>query len=107
MIAAVDGKVRPAYKKLADFIAKDYAPKGRTEPGLWALPNGDALYRYDVENQTTTNKSPEEIHQLGLAEVKRIEAEQSKVAVQLGYKDLPSMTLFQCARSRSKASSPY
>ena len=91
VIAAVDGKVRPAYKKLGDFIAKDYAPKGRTEPGLWALPNGDALYRYDVENQTTTNKSPEEIHQLGLAEVKRIEAEQSKVAVQLGYKDLPTM----------------
>ena len=91
VIAAVDGKVRPAYKKLADFIAKDYAPKGRTEPGLWSLPNGDALYRYDVEHQTTTNKSPEEIHQLGLAEVKRIEAEQSKVATQLGYKDLPTM----------------
>jgi len=91
VIAAVDGKVRPAYKKLGDFIAKDYAPKGRTEPGLWALPNGDALYRYDVENQTTTNKSPEEIHQIGLAEVKRIEAEQTKVAIQLGYKDLPSM----------------
>jgi len=91
VLAAVDGKVRPAYKKLGDFIARDYAPKGRTEPGLWALPNGDALYRYDVENQTTTNKSPEEIHQIGLAEVKRIEAEQTKVAIQLGYKDLPSM----------------
>ena len=91
VIAAVDGKVRPAYKKLSDFIAMDYAPKGRTEPGLWALPNGDALYRYDVENQTTTNKSPEEIHQIGLAEVARIEAEQTKVAVQLGYKDLPTM----------------
>jgi len=91
VIAAVDGKVRPAYKKLGDFIAKEYAPKGRTEPGLWALPNGDALYRYDVEHQTTTNKSPEEIHQLGLAEVKRIEAEQAKVATKLGYKDLPAM----------------
>jgi len=91
IIAAVDGKVRPAYKKLGDFIAKEYAPKGRTEPGLWALPNGDALYRYDVENQTTTNKSPEEIHQLGLSEVARIEAEQSKVALKLGYKDLASM----------------
>jgi uncharacterized protein (DUF885 family) len=91
VIATVDGKVRPAYKKLGDFIAREYAPKGRAEPGLWALPDGDALYRYDVEHQTTTNKSPEEIHQLGLAEVKRIEAEQAKVATQLGYKDLPSM----------------
>jgi uncharacterized protein (DUF885 family) len=91
VIAAVDDKVRPAYRKLADFIANDYAPKGRAEPGLWALPNGDALYRFDVEQQTTTNKSPEEIHQLGLAEVKRIEAEQAKIAAQLGYKDLATM----------------
>jgi uncharacterized protein (DUF885 family) len=91
VIAAVDGKVRPAYRKLADFIATDYAPKGRTEPGLWALPNGDALYKFDVEQQTTTSKSAEEIHQLGLAEVKRIEGEMAKIAAQLGYKDLADM----------------
>jgi uncharacterized protein (DUF885 family) len=91
VLAAVDGKVRPAYKKLADFIAKDYAPRGRTEPGLWALPNGDALYRFYVEQRTTTNKSPEEIHRLGLAEVERIEGEQAKIAAQLGYKDLAAM----------------
>jgi len=91
VVAAVDGKVRPAYRKLADFVARDYAPKGRTEPGMWALPNGDALYQFDVEQQTTTNKSPAEIHELGLAEVKRIEAEQAKIAQQLGYKDLAAM----------------
>jgi uncharacterized protein (DUF885 family) len=88
VIAAVDGKVRPAYTKLADFIEKDYAPKGRMEPGMWALPNGDALYRFQVEQQTTTNKTPEEIHQLGLAEVQRIEGEQTKIATSMGYKDL-------------------
>lgn len=91
VIAAVDEKVRPAYRKLGEFIAKEYAPKGRTEPGMWALPNGDALYKFQVEQQTTTNKSPEEIHQLGLAEVKRIEGEMSKIAAQLGYKDLATM----------------
>ena len=91
VIAAVDGKVRPAYRKLADFVAKDYAPKGRTEPGMWALPNGDALYKFDVEQQTTTDKSPAEIHELGLKEVARIEAEQTKIAQQLGYKDLAAM----------------
>jgi len=91
VIAAVDGKVRPAYRKLADFIAKDYAPKGRTEPGLWALPGGDELYRYDVAQQTTTKKTPQEIHDLGLAEVARIEGEMTKVATKLGYKDLASM----------------
>jgi len=91
IVAAVDARVRPAYARLADFIEKDYAPKGRVEPGLWALPNGDALYRFDVEQQTTTNKSPEEIHEIGLAEVKRIEGEMTKIAAQLGYKDLADM----------------
>jgi uncharacterized protein (DUF885 family) len=91
IIAAVDTKVRPAYTKLADFVAKEYAPHGRTEPGLWSLPNGDALYKFDVEQQTTTNKSPAEIHELGLAEVKRIEAAQGEIAKQLGYKDLTAM----------------
>lgn len=41
-IAAIDDKVRPAYQRLAAFVARDYAPKGRIEPGLWSLPNGDA-----------------------------------------------------------------
>ena len=88
ILKAVDEKVRPAYTKLADFVEKDYAPKGRTEPGMWALPNGDALYKFSVEQQTTTNKSPQEIHDLGLAEVKRIEGEQLKIAQKQGYKDL-------------------
>jgi len=91
IVDAVDNKVRPAYAKLADFVAKDYAPKGRTEPGLWALPKGDALYQFAVEQQTTTNKSPAEIHELGLAEVKRIETAQTEIAKQLGYKDLAAM----------------
>jgi uncharacterized protein (DUF885 family) len=91
IVAAVDGKVRPAYGKLADFIEKDYAPKGRSEPGLWSLPGGDVLYRFDIEQQTTTNKTPEEIHSLGLAEVKRIEDEMAKIATQQGYKDLADM----------------
>ncbi len=90
ILKAVDEKVRPAYTKLADFVEKDYAPKGRTEPGMWALPNGDALYQFSVEQQTTTNKSPQEIHELGLSEVKRIEGEQLKIAQKMGYKDLKS-----------------
>ncbi|MFT3789913.1 MAG: DUF885 family protein [Rudaea sp.] len=89
IVKAVDTKVRPAYEKLAAFVEKDYAPKGRTEPGIWALPNGDALYKFDIEQQTTTDKSPQEIHDLGLAEVKRIEGEQLKIAQKMGYRDLP------------------
>ncbi|HZP11646.1 MAG TPA: DUF885 domain-containing protein [Nevskiaceae bacterium] len=105
IVAAVDDKVRPAYTKLAEFIAKDYAPKGRTEPGLWALPNGDALYRFDVEQQTTTHMTPAEIHALGLAEVARIEGEQAKIAKELGYADLAAMRKAIAADPKLHASS--
>jgi uncharacterized protein (DUF885 family) len=88
ILAAVDNQVRPAYMKLANFIATDYAPKGRTDPGLWALPNGDALYRLDIEEWTTTNMDPEAIHELGLQEVKRIQQEELAVAQKLGFTDL-------------------
>lgn len=88
IIAAVDQEVRPAYTKLANFIATDYAPKGRVEPGLWALPDGDARYRFAIRKLTTTNMAPEEIHELGLREVARIEAEQLAIAKNLGFANL-------------------
>ncbi len=105
IVNAVDTKVRPAYRKLADFVAKDYAPKGRTDPGLWALPHGDELYRFDIEQQTTTSKSADEIHQLGLAEVKRIEGEQLKIAQKFGYKDLQSFRAAMAADPKTHATS--
>lgn len=90
ILKAVDEKVRPAYARLADFVEKDYAPKGRSEPGMWSLPNGDALYRFAAEQQTTTDKSPQDIHDLGLKEVERIEGEQLKIAQKMGYQNLKS-----------------
>jgi uncharacterized protein (DUF885 family) len=90
VIKAVDTEVRPAYVKLQVFLATEYAPKGRTDPGVWALPNGDAIYRYRVHQQTTTNMDPEAIHQLGLKEVARIEGEQLVIAKKLGFADLPT-----------------
>jgi uncharacterized protein (DUF885 family) len=90
IIAAVDNEVRPAYTKLANFIATDYAPKGRTEPGIWALPDGDSRYRYAVRLMTTTDMEPEAIHQLGLREIARIEADQLAIARELGSSDLKS-----------------
>jgi uncharacterized protein (DUF885 family) len=88
IVAAVDNEVRPAYIKLANFIATEYAPKGRTDPGLWALPDGDARYRSRIRQQTTTDMDPEAIHQLGLHEVARIESEQLVIAKKLGFADL-------------------
>jgi len=88
IVGAIDTEVRPAYRKLANFLATDYAPKGRADFGIWALPNGDALYRFDVRQQTTTSMDPETIHGLGLKEVQRIEGEQLVIAKRLGFSDL-------------------
>jgi uncharacterized protein (DUF885 family) len=90
VIKAVDTEVRPAYAKLADYIEKDYAPYGRTEPGVWSLPNGDALYRFDIAQQTTTSMDPEAIHELGLREVERIHAEMLAIAKSQGFADRKS-----------------
>jgi uncharacterized protein (DUF885 family) len=108
IVAAVDNEVRPAYMRLANFIALEYAPKGRTEPGLWALPDGDARYRFRIRQQTTTGMDPEAIHQLGLREVARVEGEQLVIAKKLGFADLASFrasvkadpTLFATSREQ-------
>jgi uncharacterized protein (DUF885 family) len=88
--AAVRQEVAPAYTKLAEFLRTEYAPMGRTEYGIWALPDGEARYRFDVKHMTTTDMSPEEIHQMGLKQVAEIEEEMLKLARQQGYSDLPS-----------------
>ena len=106
IIAAIDHDVRPAYTKLENFLAKDYAPYGRTEPGIWSLPNGDKLYRYDIRLLTTTNMDPEQIHEIGLSEVKRIEAEQLEIAKKLGFQDLKAFRASLKDNPRSYAKSP-
>ncbi|WP_347016788.1 DUF885 domain-containing protein [Acinetobacter seifertii] len=90
ILQAIDQNVRPAYQKLGTFIQKDYLPYGRQHEGIWSLPNGDELYRFYVENNTTTLESPQNIHQLGLKEVARIEAEMLKIAKAQGFNDLKS-----------------
>jgi uncharacterized protein (DUF885 family) len=90
MLAAIRDSVLPAYVKLTRFVKEEYAPKGRAEPGMWSLPDGEARYAFQVQQQTTSDLTPEEIHQLGLREVARIEGEMLRVANQFGYKDLKS-----------------
>ncbi|MEO7071907.1 MAG: DUF885 family protein [Rhodanobacter sp.] len=90
ILAAIDHDVRPAYAKLGAFVAKDYAPHGRSQPGVWDLPNGEAIYRFQVAQMTTTDKTPQQIHDLGLSEVKRIEGEMTKIAKAQGFADLAS-----------------
>ncbi|GAB2789166.1 DUF885 domain-containing protein [Dyella kyungheensis] len=90
ILAAIDQQVRPAYQKLGAFVKNDYAPHGRSEPGVWQLPNGAAIYAFQVEQMTTTKESPQRIHEIGLSEVKRIEGEMTEIAKQQGFKDLAS-----------------
>jgi len=89
-LAAIKNDVLPAYAKFATFVKDEYVPKGRTEVGVWSLPNGDAIYAFEVRRYTTTDKTPEQIHQIGLQQVAEIEKQQLEIANRLGFKDLKS-----------------
>lgn len=89
-IAAIRDSALPAYAHFTKFVREDYAPHGRSEPGIWSLPNGDAYYAFRVKDSTTTDLTPDEIHQLGLAQVKEIESSMKAVAAKLGFSDLKS-----------------
>lgn len=78
--------VIPAYDRLRDFLRTDYLPHARAGVGLIHMPGGDRLYRHLVEVQTTTDITPEAVHQLGLEEVARIRAEMEAVMRQVGFK---------------------
>ena len=84
--------VLPAYANFAKFVRDEYAPKGRTEVGMWSLPNGAKLYAARVRHSTTTDLTPDQIHEIGLSEVKRIEGEMLAIAKNFGYSDLKSFT---------------
>src|SRR5262249_26829182 len=88
--AAIKNEIAPAYAKFAKFVREEYAPHGRLDPGVWALPDGEARYHFAVKQQTTTNMSAEEIHQLGLKNVTEIEAEMLQLAKSQGFSDLKS-----------------
>jgi uncharacterized protein (DUF885 family) len=71
--------VAPAFRKLHDYVATTYLPACRENIAATALPNGAAAYAFHVRWQTTTNLTPQQIHEIGLSEVKRIRAEMDKV----------------------------
>ncbi|MFZ3266925.1 MAG: DUF885 domain-containing protein [Terriglobales bacterium] len=87
---AVNSEVLPAYRRFADFIAKDYAPHGRATIGMNSLPDGARRYQQAIREQTTTDMSPAEIHALGLREVERINGLLTSLALKAGYKNLSS-----------------
>ncbi|MFL6234566.1 MAG: DUF885 domain-containing protein [Thermoanaerobaculia bacterium] len=85
---AVNEDVLPAYRKFAEFLRSEYAPKGRTALSIESLPDGKRRYAEAVKAMTTIDITPEAVHALGLSEVARITAEMTDLAHAQGYKDL-------------------
>lgn len=84
-LAAIREVIIPAYSRLHAFIATEYLPQCRDTAGLGAIPGGAEMYAYLIQFWTTTNLSPEQIHEVGRREVARIRAEMEKVQRQVGY----------------------
>lgn len=92
LLQAISTDVLPMYKRFAGFLKAEYIPKSRREPGIGAIPNGDAYYAFRIRQSTTLNKSAAEIHQMGLDEVKRDEAEMLAIVKNLGFADIKSFS---------------
>ena len=90
VLAAIEEEVLPAYVRFANFMRAVEIPAGRKEPGVWASKDGDAYYAFCVRRSTTMEKTPKEIHQIGLDEVKLDETEMLAIVKKMGYADVKS-----------------
>jgi uncharacterized protein (DUF885 family) len=102
---AVNTEVLPAYKQFSAFIATDYAPHGRTTLAVTSLPDGQKRYQNDIHRLTTTSLTPEEIHQIGLSEMTRIEGEMTVLAKSQGYPDIAAFRAAIKANPKYQATS--
>jgi uncharacterized protein (DUF885 family) len=103
---AIGKEVLPAYLRFARFLEVSYVPAGRAEPGVWALPDGAKYYAYCIRRETTMDLTAEQIHQIGLDEVKRDEAEMLVIAQKLGFADLKSFRASFAGNPRLHPASP-
>jgi len=90
MLSVISKEVLPAYLRFQRFLEVTYVPAGREAPGISALSDGAKYYAFLVRRRTTTNKTAAELHQIGLNEVAKDEAEMLVIAKSLGFKDLKS-----------------
>ena len=104
--AAIETKIFPAYRRLRGFLATEYLPRARDTAGLSGMKGGDRLYAYLIEQNTTLPLSAEEVHTLGLSEVKRITAEMEAIKAKVGFKGtLPEFFAFIRTDPRFKPAS--
>jgi uncharacterized protein (DUF885 family) len=87
---AINIDVIPAYRTFATFVRTEYAPGGRTKLAITSLPDGEKRYQNDIYGRTTTHMTPDQIHQLGLREIDRIQLEMTVTAKKEGFADLAS-----------------
>jgi uncharacterized protein (DUF885 family) len=90
LLEAIATQVMPSYQRFAKFLAVAYIPNCRTDPGISALPDGDAYYAFRIRQSTTLNKAAAEIHKIGLDEVARDQADMLDIVHKLGFSDQKS-----------------
>ncbi|SJZ62058.1 DUF885 domain-containing protein [Sediminibacterium ginsengisoli] len=81
----IQEQLAPAYRRLADFLQTEYLPAARTTTGISEIPDGKKFYRFLIRQQTTTDKTSEEIYNTGLSEVQRIKEEMERVKTETGF----------------------
>jgi len=81
----IKSNVVPSFRGFKEFFVKDYLPSSPGQVGIWQLPQGEEMYRFAARLHTTTNMTPEEIHEIGLREVARIRSEMQSIIDNLGY----------------------
>lgn len=82
----ISNSVIPSYQSYLSFFEAEYAPNARAEIGISTTPNGSEFYQNRVKHYTTTDMTAEQVHQLGLAEVKRIREEMQQIIDSTGFK---------------------
>jgi uncharacterized protein (DUF885 family) len=82
----IKSDVVPAFRRFKEFFAKEYHPAAPDQVGIWQLPQGEEMYRFQARRHTTTNMTPREIHEVGQSEVRRIRDEMQEISDKLGYK---------------------
>ncbi len=89
---AVNNEVLPAYRAFAAFVSSEYSPHGRAVLSVESLPGGERRYINDIRSRTTvSDMTPQQIHDLGLQEIERIQADMLNIARTLGFADLQAL----------------
>ncbi|MFN2597672.1 MAG: DUF885 family protein [Pyrinomonadaceae bacterium] len=83
---AITSQVVPSFRKFKEFFVKEYIPASYPEVGAWQMPDGAEMYAFEARRYTTTSLTPQQIHEIGLGEVKRIRAEMQAILDRVGYK---------------------